>query len=606
MIVTTSGDGAPGAWGRNGGDITLSSSSIATSGDYDFQGADGVYVQGGSTATLRDVAITVRGANSIGVVVLSGDLATIYGGSILTGDPNDPSKGARGHGLEVNAWTGVASKIVAGRNVQGQGLSITTYGASGYGINAQNQGEIDATGATIETFGSGAHGAVSGGIVTLTDGSVSTAGQGAFGLLIAPPGVGSNTSSLTATGTDVTTAGAGAHAIYMQQTGQLSVSNAAVSATGAGSNGLVSAGGSQTTASATLSNVRLIATETGIAVTGGALDLGIEAGSVVTGGAGGLLSVQGRNGAAGAITLTADASHLIGAVVVDGAAANSAAITLQNESSLVGDVSVDTTNGAFADMTLNGSIWHGAATQMRNVSIDDASTWVINGDSSVLGTLAVDGTLQIGTGGSAGSLAGDIDNLGTVIFNRAGQFVFDGVISGSGTIEQVGPGISALSGDSSAFTGATTISNGTLAVDGALCGRLALLGSGRLQGTGSVCDTKNSGTIAPGNSIGTLTVVGDYIGQGGTLAIEALLGGDTSPTDVLAVTGATSGTTNVQVTNLGGNGAPTREGIRIVDVGGTSNGTFTLLGHFTYDGDPAVVGGAYAYRLYQGGVTNPN
>ena len=116
-----------------------------------------------------------------------------------------------------------------------------------------------------------------------------------------------------------------------------------------------------------------------------------------------------------------------------------------------------------------------------------------------------------------------------------------------------------LASDGSGFAGATTIDGGTLAVNGSLCGDVNVRSGGRLQGTGTVCDTNNfaGGTVAPGNSIGTLTVAGDYAGSGGTLEIETVLGGDASPTDRLVVTGNTSGTTRVKVINLGGGGAQT-------------------------------------------------
>ena len=60
------------------------------------------------------------------------------------------------------------------------------------------------------------------------------------------------------------------------------------------------------------------------------------------------------------------------------------------------------------------------------------------------------------------------------------------------------------------------------------------------------------------------------------------------------------------VTNRGGLGAQTVEGIKIIDVtGGTSAGTFTLKGDYSFEGSPAVVAGAFGYRLYQGGVSTP-
>ncbi|WP_292638027.1 autotransporter outer membrane beta-barrel domain-containing protein, partial [Mesorhizobium sp.] len=196
-----------------------------------------------------------------------------------------------------------------------------------------------------------------------------------------------------------------------------------------------------------------------------------------------------------------------------------------------------------------------------------------------------------------------VTNNGTLAFNRSDAYTFAGIISGSGAIRQIGAGLTRLTGDSSGFTGTTSLEAGTLSVNGSLCGDMDVLASGRLQGIGAVCDTMNAGTIAPGNSIGTLTVNGNYTGSGGTLEIETVLGGDASATDRLVVTGDTSGSTNVKVINVGGSGAQTVEGIKIVDVGGASNGTFSLLGDYVFQGDQAVAAGAYAYRLYKNGIS---
>jgi fibronectin-binding autotransporter adhesin len=56
------------------------------------------------------------------------------------------------------------------------------------------------------------------------------------------------------------------------------------------------------------------------------------------------------------------------------------------------------------------------------------------------------------------------------------------------------------------------------------------------------------------------------------------------------------------VTNVGGAGAATTQGIKLIDVQGASNGTFALKGNYVFQGQQAVVAGAYAYRLYQNGV----
>uniref|UniRef100_A0A914ZHL1 Autochaperone domain-containing protein n=1 Tax=Panagrolaimus superbus TaxID=310955 RepID=A0A914ZHL1_9BILA len=134
--------------------------------------------------------------------------------------------------------------------------------------------------------------------------------------------------------------------------------------------------------------------------------------------------------------------------------------------------------------------------------------------------------------------------------------------------------------------------------------------AGRLQGIGSVGSTTHEAgaTIMPGNGgFETLTIKGDYIGKGGTVEIATVLGDDNSQTSRLAITGSTSGAGIVKVTNRDGLGAMTKEGIRIISVGGTSDAAFTLQGDFiTKAGEQAVVGGAYAYMLQKNGVANSN
>ncbi|QEE20138.1 autotransporter outer membrane beta-barrel domain-containing protein [Youhaiella tibetensis] len=220
------------------------------------------------------------------------------------------------------------------------------------------------------------------------------------------------------------------------------------------------------------------------------------------------------------------------------------------------------------------------------------------------GTTISAGTLQLGDGGTSGSIMGSVANSGILAFNRSDVVIFGGTIAGTGGVWQVGSGKTVLTADSSGLSGVSAVYDGILAVNNVLGGSLEVRG-GRLQGVGQVGATTNfaSGTIAPGNSIGTLTVAGNYVGNGGTLEIESVLGDDNAATDLLVVTGDTSGSTNVRVINVGGAGAQTTEGIKIVDVGGISGGSFALLGDYTFEGAPAVVAGAYAYRLYKGGVS---
>lgn len=236
-----------------------------------------------------------------------------------------------------------------------------------------------------------------------------------------------------------------------------------------------------------------------------------------------------------------------------------------------------------------------------------AGTQTLSGDNSYSGgTTIAAGTLRLGDGGMSGMIVGTVVNNGVLAFNRADAIVFGSLVTGAGGLAQIGIGKTTINLDLSGLTGLSQVLDGTLEINGMLGGTLEVLG-GRLQGTGQVGPTTHAagGTIAPGNSIGTLTINGAYVGAGGTLEIEAVLGGDASPSDRLVVTGNTSGATNVRVTNLGGTGAQTVDGIKIVDVGGVSNGTFALVGDYVFEGEQAVVAGAYAYRLYKDGVSTP-
>lgn len=250
------------------------------------------------------------------------------------------------------------------------------------------------------------------------------------------------------------------------------------------------------------------------------------------------------------------------------------------------------------------------STYTGETQIDFGSSLALSGAGAVANSSRVvaDGALDVS--GAAGPTIQSLAGSGTVLLGPQTLTIanandtFAGVIGGTGGLAVTG-GSQTLSGVNT-YTGATTVSGGRLAVNGSIASPVTTSGVGILGGTGTIFgDVTNAGVVAPGNSIGTLTISGNYIGSGGTLEIESVLGDDTSATDRLVVTGNTSGTTDVKVTNLGGGGGQTVEGIKIVDVGGTSAGTFSLLGDYVFEGDQAVVGGAYAYRLYQGGVSTP-
>ncbi|MNU69674.1 Outer membrane protein IcsA autotransporter precursor [compost metagenome] len=112
----------------------------------------------------------------------------------------------------------------------------------------------------------------------------------------------------------------------------------------------------------------------------------------------------------------------------------------------------------------------------------------------------------------------------------------------------------------------------------------------------------NAGIIdlSSGNASDTLTVQGNYAGNGGQLWVQSALGDDSSPSDKLVVNGGTlTGTTAITVNNLGGAGAETlQNGIQVVQAQGTAvsnSDAFSLKA--------PVSAGAYDYVLYKGGIT---
>jgi autotransporter-associated beta strand protein len=131
------------------------------------------------------------------------------------------------------------------------------------------------------------------------------------------------------------------------------------------------------------------------------------------------------------------------------------------------------------------------------------------------------GALQVGDGGTSGSISGNVANSGGLVFKRANALTYSGTISGAGSLTQAGSGLLVLTGSNS-YTGGSTISSGTLQVgDGGSTGWI----SGNVANSGALVfnrsDTQTySGTISGAGSLtqagsGTLvlTAANGYTGQ---------------------------------------------------------------------------------------------
>ncbi len=182
-------------------------------------------------------------------------------------------------------------------------------------------------------------------------------------------------------------------------------------------------------------------------------------------------------------------------------------------------------------------------------------------------------------------------------------------IGGPGHLTKAGRGWLRLSGDNT-FGGATVtagileldganrlsddvrVDGGTLVVNGSLDGsRLEVLGGvavvngtvsggstrvargGTLGGSGTLGDTRVAGTVAPGNSIGTLTIDGDYVQEAGARFVAELLPPDQS--DLLHVTGtATLNGGTLVASNLAGDDYLLGQQYRVLSADGGITGAF--------------------------------
>ena len=156
-------------------------------------------------------------------------------------------------------------------------------------------------------------------------------------------------------------------------------------------------------------------------------------------------------------------------------------------------------------------------------------------------------------------------------------------------------------------TGVLHLANGSLTASEVTVNSGATLdtGAGAYTITGNV---SNAGVVTIGKS-GTagnvLNVTGSYTGTGGEVRLNTVLGDDSSVTDKLHVGGNVSGSSTLWISNVGGAGAQTVNGIQVVQVDGTSDGKSpdenTPSAGANFRLGNTVKAGAYEYLLKSNG-----
>ena len=167
-------------------------------------------------------------------------------------------------------------------------------------------------------------------------------------------------------------------------------------------------------------------------------------------------NLSGSNTLSGVVTLAAGG----GTYIIQ---SDAGTLTLSNATSITGGATTGartvTLQGA-GNGVVSGAIVNGSATV--GITKDGTGTWTFTGASTYTGpTTITTGTLQIGNGGTAGSLVSAITNNAALVFNRSDASTASGAISGTGTLTKLGAGTLTLTGASS-YSGATNINVGTL------------------------------------------------------------------------------------------------------------------------------------------------
>lgn len=143
--------------------------------------------------------------------------------------------------------------------------------------------------------------------------------------------------------------------------------------------------------------------------------------------------------------------------------------TLWNDG-VLGDISIHADSRVGIDTTAGDFTYAGAWATRGLIKLGN-NTLILTGDNTYTGgTDILAGILQIGDGGGTGSIGtGNVLNNANITINRSNAYEIADNISGSGSLTQIGPGVTTLSGDNT-YTGNTTVSGGTLNVTGTITG----------------------------------------------------------------------------------------------------------------------------------------
>lgn len=425
----------------------------------------------------------------------------------------------------------------------------------------------------------------------------------------------------------ITTTGAGSNAIAASSSGNTLINNGAITTLNGTSRGLAIVGLTQN-GNNTLINTGTITTQGpqsyGLYVQTGDNNTFTNSGTITTSGA----QARAIYSAGQFASITNTGTLLTTGSTLAGVTNNT--VYMQGNANVLTNSGTIEARGAGSDAVFSNTAGSSFTATIQNLAggqiISQAGPAIrtLNGATTI-----VNAGLIAGNSGTA--LAGGTGNV-TFILQTGSQIVgvADGGggnnqvrLQGSGTVDNAFTRFQTLTMEGNDWTWAGTgtfantfINSGSLTLQTSLTGNVSIAaGTSLLAGNGAnpsitpfpggpPVTVTNAGVINLTNGGATaansLTISGNYVGNGGSLYLRSVLGGDGSPSDRLVISGGNaSGSTAVTVSNAGGAGAlTTADGIMVVQA---VNGATTAPGAFGLSS--AVVAGAHEYLLFRGGVS---
>ncbi len=545
-----------------GSDITVRSLTFGTTG-YSLDGIGTLTFDGGPSGVSggRGSIDTGSGDQGISATIAGSDGLTKFGTGTLT------LSGA-------NTYTGGfygGTTVRSGTLTLASGGSISTPAAQTVVGNANgDDGTFQLSGGTLSNADARiGNDTGSQGSATVTSGTWTNSGALQIGY--------SGTGSLLIDGGDVTSA-----STVLGYTSGTGIGSATVSSglwTNSGELVVGRAGAGSLTVSGGLVTVEAVTRTGSFAGSTGSITL-----SGTTGNRGTLSTHQIAEAAAGAGTVTFDGGILQARV------AESDFISGYES----GDVIINS-GGAFLD---SNGFAIGISTELSGdggLTKQGAGTLTLSGTNTYNGGTTVEaGTLQIGAGGTAGSVTGNILDNSSVVFNRSDDITYADAISGSGSVTKQSVGTLTLSG-ANTYTGETTVSAGTLAVTstGGIAHPSGTLTVGKADGDNGTLEIAAGGSVSNGAGI-----LGDGAGSTGTADIS----GTWINTGYLTIGNLGYGSLIVRAGGLVSNGTG-----RMGGNGAGVGSTVDISGTWTNSGNIAMgLTTGNSLTVQEGGVVNVN